>query len=67
MNENVETLKQEMIKLEGEYLAYINKNGFNYREYAMPQAGSFMDNYKKRMAELTAATGVKPLEYYNKY
>ncbi|WP_127478594.1 hypothetical protein [Sulfurivermis fontis] len=67
MSENLDAIKQEMIQLETEYLAHINKNGFSYREYANPPAGSFMEKYKKRMAELTAASGVKPLEYYKGY
>jgi hypothetical protein len=64
MSGNIDAIKQEMIDLETEYLAYINQNGFRYQEYSNPPAGSFMEKYKKRMAELTAASGVKPLEYY---
>jgi len=64
MSGNLDALKLEMVKLEEDYLAYISKHGFSYRDYAMPPAGSFMEKYKKRMAELTAATGVKPLEYF---
>jgi len=64
MSANLDAIKKEMIELETEYLAYINKHGFSYREYAIPPAGSFMEKYKKRMSELTQAIGVKPLEYY---
>jgi hypothetical protein len=67
MSGNIDAIKQEMIRLETEYLAHINKHGFSYQEYSNPPAGSFMEQYKKRMAELTAASGVKPLEYYKGY
>lgn len=67
MSGNLDAVKLEMAKLEEDFLAYINKHGFSYREYVLPEAGSFMDKYKQRMAELAAASGVKPLEYYNKY
>lgn len=64
MSENIDALKQEMMTLEQEFTAHVNKNGFSYREYIDPPAGSFMEKYNKRMAELTAALGVKPLHYY---
>ncbi|PKM43920.1 MAG: hypothetical protein CVV05_13840 [Gammaproteobacteria bacterium HGW-Gammaproteobacteria-1] len=64
MSGNIDAIKKEMIQLEADYLAHVNKHGFSYREYSNPPPGSFMEKYKKRMAELTVASGVKPLEYY---
>ncbi len=64
MSGNIDAIKKEMIQLEADYTAHVNKNGFSYREYSNPSPGSFMEKYKKRMAELTVASGVKPLEYH---
>ncbi len=64
MSEDIDALKTEIATLEQEFMAYIHQNGFKYSEYIEPPAGSFMEKYQKRMTELAAAVGVKPLHYY---
>lgn len=54
MSEDRAALIKERLALQKEYRDYVAKNGFSYQEYVAPPAGSFVEKYHKRLAEIDA-------------
>jgi hypothetical protein len=55
----------EHLKLQQEFLDYIEKNGFDYTEYCSPTPGGFYDKYKQRWEKISAHIAPE-LHYHGK-
>jgi len=55
MSTSADELARELSKLQQEFRAYAQRPEFSYAELSAPAAGSFLEHYRSRTAEIQNA------------